>query len=119
MITEDTLIKFGFVKDKNNSQLKEVLKDNTKMKEIHIDAYPENPLASSTSFMLLLRVSERNAMISNDGDRIILKKDDKCGTHFMNILFDKIIECFYKACGGYLEFILNIQNIYYKITVFN
>lgn len=119
MIAEKTLMKFGFVKDESNLQLKEVLKDNAKLKEIHIDTYPENPLDSSTPFTLLLRTSEKNATVSDDGNRIIFKRNDKYKTHFMNVPFSKITECFFKFSDGISEFILNIQNIYYRITVLN
>ena len=121
MVTEKTLMKFGLTKDENNLKLKEVLKDNVRLKEIHIDTYPENPLvASPTSFMLLLRTIEKRVIVVNDGDRLILKKVvDKFETHFINILFSKITECYYKSFNGCFEFILNIQNIYYRIIVFN
>lgn len=121
MVTEQTLIKFGFTKDDSNLKLKEVFKDNIKLKEIHIDTYPENPLiTSSTPFMLLLRTIEKKIIVVNDGDRLILKKVvDKFETHFMNVLFSQIKENYYKSYNGYSEFVLNIQNIYYRITVFN
>lgn len=119
MVTEKTLIKFGFVRDENNVKLKEVFKNNVKIKELHIDTYPENPFSSSTPFMLLLRVSEKNVIVSNDDKRIIFKKNDKEKTQFMNILFSKIDKCFCKITESYYEFILNVQNIYYKITVLN
>ena len=119
MVTDDTLLKFGFVKDKDNTKLKEILKDNIKIKEIHIDIYSENPLSSSTSFMLLLKTSEKNVVTSNDGNRLILKKNDKHKTYIMNVLFSKITECFFKVSEGCSEFILNIQNIYYRITILN
>lgn len=119
MVTEQILMKYGFVKEENDSHLKEMIKNKNKLKEIHIDTYSENPLTSSTSFMLLLRTSENNAVISIDDDRLIVKKNDKYGTHFMNVLLSKITECYSKISEGYSEFILNIQNIYYKITVIN
>ena len=120
MVTENTLMKFGLTKDENNLTLKEVFKDNIKLKKIHIDIYSENPIISSSeSFMLLLRVIEANAMVSNDNSRIILKRDDKYKTHLMNILHSKITECYYKISDYYFEFILNVQNTYYKITVLN
>lgn len=115
----EKMIKCGFVRDENCLQLKEVLKDNTYFKEVHIDIYPENPLIHSTTFMLLLRTSEKNTVISNDGDRVIFKKNDINKTHFMNVLFSKITECFFKTCENYFEIILNIQNTHYRITVFN
>ena len=119
MVAESIFIKFGFVREENDLRLKEMIKTNNKFKEVHIDVYPENPLISSSSYSLLLRASEINASISIDGDRLVLKRGDKHETHFMNVLISKITECFSKICEEYSEFILNIQNTYYKITVFN
>lgn len=119
MTTDKTLIKFGFIKDENNSQLKEVFKNNLKLKEIRIDVYPDNPMSLPTSFMLLLRTCEKNVITSNDGNRLVLKRNDRYNTHFMNIPFSNVSECFLKIFKNYYEFILNIRNTYYKITVLN
>lgn len=119
MVTENTLMKFGFIKEENDLHLKEMIKSKNKLKEVHIDMYPENPLTSSGSFLLLLRASEKNASILIDGERLIFKRNDKYETHFMNVLMSKITECFSKIGDEYSEFILNIQNIYYKITILN
>lgn len=121
MITEQALTKFGFIKEEINLYLNKMslLKNNVKLKEIHIDVYPENPFSSSAYFTLILRASEKNATISVDGDRIIFKKNDAYETHFVNVLASKITECFSKSSDGCYEFILNVQNIYYKITIFN
>lgn len=120
MITDKTLMKFGLAKDENNLKLKEVLKCGAKLKEIHIDIYSENPLISSAKpFMLLLRTIEKNAIVFNDDDRIILKRNDRYSTYFMNVPFSEIEECCYKASNGCFEFILNIQNTYYRITILN
>lgn len=119
MSIEEISLKYGFIKEKDDARLKEMIENKDKLKEIYIDIYPENPLVSSTSFMLLLRTFEKNAMISIDGDRLIFKKNDVHNTHFMNIPITKITECFSKIGKDYSEFILNIQNIYYKITVCN
>ena len=119
MVTENVFAKFGFVKEENELRIKEIIETRNKLKEIHIDIYSENPLISSGAFMLLLRMSESNAMVAIDGDRIVLKRDDKYGTHFMNVLIPKVTECFSKICESYSEYILNIQNVYYKITVLN
>ena len=122
MVAEKTLMKLGFTKDENNNfRLKETFKDGTKLKEIHIDVYPTNPLTSSqTSFMLLLRTIEKKMTVKNNGNRLVLKKVvDGYNTYFMNILFSEITECYYKITDGCSEFILNIQNIYYRIIVFN
>lgn len=117
---ETILLQCGLTKDESNSKLKEVLKDNARLNEIHIDAYPENPLiASSAPFVLLLRTIEKNAVVSIDGDRLILKRNDRFETHLMNVLLTNVVECFYKTSDYCSEFILNIQNIYYRFIVFN
>lgn len=118
MVTEKMLSKFGLLKDKNVSKLKEIFKNNTELKEIHIDIYLEDPLSVSTKpFMLLLRAIEKDAMVSNDNYRLILKRSDTYETHFVNIPFSEIKECFFKTFNSNYEFILNIQNIYYRITI--
>ena len=121
MITEQTFTKFGFIKEEIDLYLNKMslLKNNIKLKEIHIDILPENPLISSECFTLLLRTSERNAIISVEGDRIVFKKNDIYETHFVNMLSSKVTECFSRISDGCYEFILNVQNIYYKITILN
>lgn len=119
MTMENTLANFGFVKQGYDSQLKELLKGGIKLKEIHIDAFSENPIISSSSFMLLLRASEKNATVLIDSNRLIFKRNDSQNTYFINILLDKITECFSKISEDYSEYILNVQNIYYRITIIN
>lgn len=121
MITKSTFTKFGFEKDKNNNKLKEILRNDVILKEAYIEIYPDNPLAySSAPFMLLLRTIEKNIVISNDNERLIFKKKiDNYDTCIINILLSEITRCYYKICDNYSEFIVNIQNIYYKITIFN
>jgi hypothetical protein len=120
VVANETLMKFGLIKDKNNSKLKEIFKNNSKLKEVHIDIYPDNPLvASSEPFMLLLRTIENNVITLTDEDRLIFQRNDGYGTYFINILFSKIADSYYKTSEDFFEFILNIQNIYYRITVLN
>lgn len=124
MVNEATLIKLGFIKEKDYSRLKQMIETKDKLKaihikETHIDTYSENPFDSSIPFSLLLRASEKNATISIDNNRLIFKRNDKCKTHFMNVLISKITECYSKIEENYSEFILKVQNIYYKITVIN
>ena len=121
MAAEKTLMKLGFIKDEDNTKLNEMFKDNTKLKEIHIDIYPTNPLVSSPiPYMLLSRTIEKKMLVKNSGNRLVFKKNvDGYDTYFMNVLLSEIKECHYKSSDGFSEFILNIQNIYYKITVFN
>lgn len=120
MVTE-RITKLGFTKDENNSKLNEAFKDNVKLKEIHIDIYATNPLVSSSApHMLLLRTIERKILIKNSGNRLVLKKAiDGFDTYFMNVLSSEIKDCYYKDFNGVSEYILNIQNIYYKITICN
>lgn len=121
MVAEKTLTKLGFTKDEKNTKLNEIFKDNAKLKEVHIDVYSTNPLvSSSTPFMLLLRTIEKKTLVKNSGTRLVLRKNmNYCDSYFMNVVLSEIIECYYKSIDGYSEFILNIQNIYYRITVFN
>ena len=121
MAAEKTLMKLGFIKDEKNTKLNEIFDDNIKLKEIHIDIYPTNPLVSSPMpYMLLSRTIEKKMLVKNSGNRLVLKKNiDGYDTYFMNVLLSEIKECYYSVYNGFSEFILNIQNIYYKITVFN
>ena len=121
MSAENDFVKFGFIKEEIDMYLNkmQLLKNSVKLKEIHIDVYPENPFSSSAHFMLILRAFEKNATILVDNDRIIFKKDDTYETHFVNISASKVIECFSKISDDCYEFILNVQNIYYKITILN
>lgn len=119
MVTEDILTKYGFVNEKDYSKLIEIIRNADRLIEVHIDTYPENPLLSSYPHMLLLRTVEKKARILVEDDRLIFKRDDMYGTHFVNVLISKIKECFSKITGDCDEYILNIQNTYYRITVFN
>lgn len=121
MIAEKNFADYGFEKKEIDIYLNKMslLKNNVMLKEIHLDVYTENPLVSSSCFTLILRASEKNAIISVEGDRIIFKKNDTYKTHFVNLLASKVIECYSKKSDGYYEFILNVQNIYYKISIFN
>ena len=121
MIAEQTMMKLGFTKDETNTKLNEIFKDNIKLKETHIDIYPTNPLVSSSiPYMLLSRTIEKKILVKNSGTRLILKKNiNGYDTYFMNTLLSEIKECHHSVSNGFSEFILNIQNIYYRITVFN
>ena len=119
MVDENILMKYGFVNEKDYSKFIEIIKNTTRLREVHIDTYSENPLLSSDSHMLLLRTVEKRARILFEDDSLIFKRDDIYGTHFVNVLISKIKECFSKMTGDCDEYILNIQNIYYRITVFN
>ena len=70
--------------------------------------------------MLLSRIIEKKMLVKNSGNRLVLKKNiDGYDTYFMNVLLSEIKECYYKISNGLFEFVLNIRNICYKITVFN
>ena len=120
MVTEQDFTKFGFVRRKMNLSLNKS-ESIFKLKEVYVEVYQESPFDSSASFMLALRASEKNATASLGFDRIVLKKNDTNETHMINILASKVTDCYYKGCPDYTygEFILNIQNIWYRITVFN
>ena len=119
MVTNEALIKFGFTKDENGLQFKKIFQNNTKLKEVYVDIYTNNPIVYSDGFMLLLRTHEENVVALNDDNRLILRKSNKYKTHIMNILFSGVSECYIKDFNTYKEIILNVQNIYYKITILN
>lgn len=119
MVTKETLVKFG-LKEKTALQLKEVLKSFTNLQEVYIDIYPENPLVNSLApFMLLLRTTDKNVLVENNKERLILKRNDKYNTYIMNILYSEINECYVKSVGRSIELVINVQNIYYKIFISN
>lgn len=113
------LIKCGFSKDENNFKLTEIFQDNTKFKEVHIDIYSSNPFNRLALPVLMLRRSEKNATVSNDGKSIIIKSNDRCNTYIAELLFDFINESFHKEnFEDSFDFILNCQNIFYKFTIY-
>ena len=112
MVAENILTECGFVNEKDYSKLIEIINNANRLVEVHIDTYPDNPLFSSDSHMLLLRTVEKRARILVENDRLIFKRDDIYGTHFVNVLISKIKECFSKMTGDCDEYILNIQNTY-------
>lgn len=119
MATNKTFIELGFVEDKNNLLLESVFQNNTRLKEVYIDIYPNNPMVSSDDFSLLLRTHDNNVSLKNDGNRLVLKRCDKHETYIMNILLSNVTKCFIKGDANYCEVILNVQNIYYKINIIN
>lgn len=120
-MTTKNFAKFGFIEEEIDVYLNKMLllENSIKLKEIHIDVHPENPFTSFACFSLILRTSEKNATISVEGDRIVFKKNDVYETHFVNMLASKVTECFTRMSDGCYEFILNVQNIYYRITIIN
>lgn len=78
-------------------------------KEIHIDTYANEP------YQLLSRVIGNNIKIIHKDGRIVLKRKD--GMVLVDVLFDSICEYAMKKRKEYYQFILTIQNIWYKILV--
>lgn len=113
------LIRCGFSKDENSLKLAEIFRDNTKLKEIHIDIYSNNPFDNVVAPVLMLRCNEKNVSVSNNGESIIIKKDNKYNTYIAEILLDAINDSYFKMnFENSFDFILNCQNIYYKVTIF-
>lgn len=118
MVAENTLIKFGFTEDENNVYLNKVFKNNTKLNELYIDVYNENPISHSPSLMLLLRTYNKNISIINKNNRLIFKKNDKFNTYIINVMMSKIKVFYKKASDDYVDFLLNVCDVWYKITIF-
>ena len=102
MAAEHTMMKLGFIRDEDNVKFNEAFKNNIKLKEIHIDIYPTNPLVSSPiPYMLLSRTIEKKMLVKNSGNRLVLKKNiDGYDTYFMNVLSSEIKECYCKDSDG-------------------
>lgn len=118
MTIEQTFVKFGFIKDENNVFFNEVFKNNTKLNELYIDVYNENPINHSPSLMLLLRTCGKNISVVNENNRISFKKNDEFNTCIANLMISKIKTFYKKVSDNYVDFILNVCNVWYKITIF-
>jgi hypothetical protein len=117
-----TNLRLGFTSDKDNMRLKEVFKDAKVLKEMHMEIYPNNPIESHNPFQLFVRTIEKNVKVSNDGVRLILKKNDRFETHIANILLSDITQCLTEGVSDkhYSAFIVNIRNnIWYRLTILN
>ena len=114
------MVKRIFKYDKENLRLNETFKDGRKLKEIHIEIYPNNPIESHSPFKLFIRTTEKNVIVSNDGNRLIFKKNNRLGTHIVNVPLSDITKCLEDASDErYISFVLSIQNIWYRITALN
>lgn len=111
--------KCGFSKDENALQLSEIFQDNAKFKEIHIDIYSNNPFEKVVLPVLMLRHVEKNATVSNDGRSIIINANDKYNTYIAEIPLNTISKSYFKRFfEDSFEFILNCQNLFYKLTIY-
>ena len=116
----DKIFQLGFTDDKDNLLFKETFKDGEKLKNIHIDVYPNNPIESYSPFTLFVRATEKDVSVSNDGNRLILKTNDRFGTHIMNVLLSDITKCFAQVANEHcFTFVVNIQNIWYNMAILN
>lgn len=108
--------KCGFFEDENNLKLMKVFENNSEFKEIYIDIYSDNPFDKATSPILMLRRNENNVAICNDEKSIIIKTND---TYIAELILNNVNKCYYKKyIEDSFDFVLNCQNIFYKITIF-
>lgn len=115
---KNDLTKYGFIKDENNRQFMGMFCNNKVFKEIYIDVYSSNPFDIPHP-SLLLRHNEKKACVLNDNKNLIIKKNDKNSTYIINISSDDIKEVYFQDGIRFFDFVVNYQNIYYKITIFN
>lgn len=109
----------GFSKDKDNLKLLEIFKDNTEFKEVYIDIYSSDPFNKTILPVLILRRNANNVIISNNNKSVIIKANDKYNTYITELVLNNINEIYYKEdFKNNFNFILNYQNIFYKITIF-
>ena len=104
----DELKVFGYVVSTDKTGFDEVF-DGRSFKEIHIDMYTYNP------YQLFSRVIDNNISMLHEDNRIVLKRKD--GMVLVDVLYDNIYEYAMKKCKEYYQFVLTIQNIWYKILV--
>lgn len=117
MVAEKTLTKLGFTKDEDCTCFDKMFKNNTVLNELHIDIYNENPVNHS-SLMLLLRTFDKNVLVKNDNNRLILEKGDKFNTYIINIMVSEVKTIYKKMSNNYVDFLLNVCDVWYKITIF-
>lgn len=109
----------GFSKDKDNLRLLEIFKNNTEFKEVHIDIYSSDPFNKTILPVLILRRNANNVIISKNNKSIIVKANDKYNTYIAELVLNNINEIYYKEdFKNNFNFVLNYQNIFYKITIF-
>lgn len=100
--------KYGFVRDENKENLKEVFNENN-IEEVHIDLYIEEP------YMLLSRIIEKDIDTIVESSRIVIKNNRVV---LVDVLLDYIDECFVKKHNDMLyNFVFKIHNICYKFLV--
>ena len=108
-----------FIEDLKMEKLKEKFVSDKVIEKIYITAYFENPLKKSYENMVVLRGEGSNVIISDDEQRLILKRKYTFQDCILNILYSKIEKCFFKGEKTYCEFVLKVKDIYYKITIFD
>ena len=113
------LMKCGFSKDVDNLESIKIFQDGVKFKEVYIDVYFNDPFDCKIKPILILRRSEKNVSISNDEDKLIFKMNDRYNTYIAEIDLNSIEDSYIKRnFEDSFDFILNCQNIYYKVTIF-
>ena len=114
------IFQLGFIDDESKLLFKETFKDGEKLKNIHIEVYPNNPIESNSPFKLFVRTNEKNVAVSNDGNRLILKMNDRFGTYITNILLSDITKCFAQVANNRCStFVLSVQNVWYRMDILN
>lgn len=116
-MTKKTLMKLGFVKDEDNVYFNKIFKNNARLNELYIDIYNKNPIDHS-SLMLFLRTYDKNVLIKNENNRLIFKKNDKFNTYIINIIISEIKVFYKKVSDNFVDFLLNVCDVWYKITIF-
>lgn len=115
---ENVLKKCGFDKDTDNYQLTKAFHEDIMFKEIYIDIYSDNPFDNTSRPMLLLRRYEREPIILNNDEYLIIEEKNNGCNCIMNISFDSIKDVYFKKSNeNSFDCIFNCQNIYYKITI--
>ena len=96
----------------NNINLKSIFGNNCKIKKIYLDVFFNNP------FSLILRNDIVNPVIICDNENLIVKsiKSGKT-TYISNILLSEIISCKIIEERNYIELVLELNKIIYRMLV--
>ena len=101
---------YGFIEDYDLYTFENVF-INKNIKEVHIDAYMNDP------YMLFSRMVENSVTsLLQDGRLVIRKNNGKSSLVLMDIPFNSIMECIVKKySNSHYQFVFVVENVCYKI----
>lgn len=100
---------YGFEMDYNMFEFRNAF-SSYNINEMYMDVYSNEP------YMLFSRVVCKNVSSTIENDRLVVKQNN--GISILNIDLSYVHQCVFKKYSeSNLQFIFNLQDIYYKILV--